>query len=153
MKKTLLCASLLLASVSSCIVIFAAGFGLESAASAEQPNIVFVLTDDMRKSDLRFVPETRRLLGDRGMEFENAFVTYAMCCPSRASILTGLYPHNHRVFTNEAPDGGEPGFRPKDGSTVATWLDGAGYRTALFGKYFNDYAGVYRPPGLGRVAR
>jgi N-acetylglucosamine-6-sulfatase len=147
MKKTLLCASLLLASVSSCIVIFAAGFGLESAASAEQPNIVFVLTDDMRKDDLRFVPETRRLVGGRGMEFENAFVTYAMCCPSRASILTGLYPHNHRVFTNEAPDGGEPGFRPKDGSTVATWLDGAGYRTALFGKYFNDYAGVYRPPG------
>jgi arylsulfatase A-like enzyme len=101
----------------------------------------------MRKDDLRFVPETRRLVGNRGMEFENAFVTFAMCCPSRASILTGLYPHNHRVFTNEAPEGGEPGFRHLDNSTLATWLDDAGYRTALIGKYFNGYAGTYQPPG------
>jgi arylsulfatase A-like enzyme len=101
----------------------------------------------MRKDDLRFVPETRRLVGNRGMEFENAFVTFAMCCPSRASILTGLYPHNHRVFTNEAPEGGEPGFRHLDNSTLATWMDDAGYRTALIGKYFNDYAKTYQPPG------
>jgi N-acetylglucosamine-6-sulfatase len=146
-KKTLLYASLLLATVSSSVAIIGTWFGSQSAANSEKPNIVFVLTDDMRKDDLRFVPKTRRLVGRRGMEFENAFVTFARCCPSRASILTGLYPHNHRVFTNEAPEGGEPGFRPKDGSTVATWLDGAGYRTALFGKYFNHYAGVYRPPG------
>ncbi len=147
MKKTLLCVSLLLATVSSSVAIIGTWFGPQGTASSEKPNIVFVLTDDMRKDDLRFVPETRRLVGNRGMEFENAFVTFAMCCPSRASILTGLYPHNHRVLTNEAPHGGEPGFRPKDASTVATWLDGAGYRTALFGKYFNDYAGTYRPPG------
>lgn len=147
MNKTLLYVSLLLAAVSSTIVVVAAWFGLESAASSENPNIVFVLTDDMRKADLRFVPETRRLVGNQGMEFENAFVTFAMCCPSRASILTGLYPHNHHVFTNQAPKGGEPGFRPKDNSTLATWLDGAGYRTALIGKYFNDYAGTYQPPG------
>jgi len=81
------------------------------------------------------------------MDFENAFVTFAMCCPSRASILTGLYPHNHCVFTNEAPEGGEPGFRYLDNSTLATWMDDAGYKTALFGKYFNDYAGTYQPPG------
>jgi N-acetylglucosamine-6-sulfatase len=74
-------------------------------------------------------------------------VTFAMCCPSRASILTGLYPHNHRVFTNEAPQGGEPGFRHLDNSTLATWMDEAGYRTALIGKYFNDYAKTYQPPG------
>src|SRR5215216_5790079 len=146
-KKTLLCVSLVLATVSSSVAIMGTWFGPQSAARSEKPNIVFVLTDDMRKDDLRFVPETRRLVGNRGMEFENAFVTFAMCCPSRASILTGLYPHNHRVFTNEAPEGGEPGFRHLDGSTLATWLDGAGYRTALIGKYFNDYAGVYRPPG------
>jgi N-acetylglucosamine-6-sulfatase len=122
-KKTLLCVSLLLATVSSSVAIMGTWFGPQSAQSAarsEKPNIVFVLTDDMRKDDLRFVPETRRLVGNRGMEFENAFVTFAMCCPSRASILTGLYPHNHRVFTNEAPEGGEPGFRHLDNSTLAT---------------------------------
>ena len=147
MKKFLLCASLVLATVSSSVAITGTWFGPQSAARSEKPNIVFVLTDDMRKDDLRFVPETRRLVGNRGMEFENAFVTFAMCCPSRASILTGLYPHNHRVFTNEAPEGGEPGFRHLDNSTLATWLDDAGYRTALIGKYFNGYAGTYQPPG------
>ena len=150
MKKTLLCVSLVLATVSSSVAITGTWFGpqsAESAARSEKPNIVFVLTDDMRKDDLRFVPETRRLVGNRGMEFENAFVTFAMCCPSRASILTGLYPHNHRVFTNEAPEGGEPGFRHLDNSTLATWMDDAGYRTALIGKYFNGYAGTYQPPG------
>jgi arylsulfatase A-like enzyme len=70
-----------------------------------------------------------------------------MCGPSRASILTGLYPHNHRVFTNDRPAGGASGFRRLDGSTPATWLHDAGYRTALFGKYFNDYAGTYQPGG------
>src|SRR5215216_1092580 len=146
-KKTLLCVSLVLATVSSSVAIMGTWFGPQSAARSEKPNIVFVLTDDMRKDDLRFVPETRRLVGNRGMEFENAFVTFAMCCPSRASILTGLYPHNHRVFTNEAPEGGEPGFRHLDNSTLATWMDDAGYRTALIGKYFNDYAKTYQPPG------
>jgi N-acetylglucosamine-6-sulfatase len=157
-KKTLLCVSLLLATVSSSVAIMGTRFGphsaqstgpqsAQSAARSEKPNIVFVLTDDMRKDDLRFVPETRSLVGNRGMEFDNAFVTFAMCCPSRASILTSLYPHNHLVFTNEAPEGGEPGFRHLDNSTLATWLDDAGYRTALFGKYFNGYAGTYQPPG------
>ena len=147
MKKTLLCISLVLAIVSSTVAIIGTWFGPLSAARSEKPNIVFVLTDDMRKDDLRFVPETRRLVGNRGMEFENAFVTFAMCCPSRASILTGLYPHNHRVFTNEPPEGGEPGFRHLDNSTLATWIDDAGYRTALIGKYFNGYSGTYKPPG------
>jgi N-acetylglucosamine-6-sulfatase len=146
-KKTLLCVSLVLATVSSSLAIMGTWFGPQSAARSEKPNIVFVLTDDMRKDDLRFVPETRRLVGNPGMEFENAFVTFAMCCPSRASILTGLYPHNHRVFTNEAPEGGEPGFRHLDNSTLATWMDDAGYRTALIGKYFNDYAKTHQPPG------
>jgi hypothetical protein len=146
-KKTLLCVSLVLATASSSVAIMGTWFGPQSAARSEKPNIMFVLTDDMRKDDLRFVPETRRLVGNRGMEFENAFVTFAMCCPSRASILTGLYPHNHRVFTNESPEGGEPGFRHLDNSTLATWMDDAGYRTALIGKYFNGYAGTYQPPG------
>jgi len=58
-------------------------------ATPTQPNIVFILTDDMRKDDLRYMPKTRTLLEREGMSFENAFVSNALCAPSRATILTG----------------------------------------------------------------
>lgn len=128
----------------------------ESAASQpERPNMVFVLTDDMATGDLEHMPKTRRLLADRGASFENAFVTYSLCCPSRATLLRGQYPHNHRVFNNSAPYGGAPRFRElgRDDSTVATWLDDAGYTTAFVGKYMNAYGlqgDTYVPPGWDR---
>ena len=72
------------------------------------------------------------------------------CCPSRASILTGRYSHSNGVYTNQngQPHGGFRAF--DDRSTVATWLDEAGYRTAMLGKYFNGYEGPYVPPGWDR---
>ena len=72
-----------------------------------------------------------------------------MCCPSRATVLTGKYPHNHGITGNYPPDGGEPEFRSsgQDQDTVATRAQAAGYRTALIGKYMNGYAGEYEPPG------
>jgi arylsulfatase A-like enzyme len=80
--------------------------------------------------------------------FDHAFVSDALCCPSRATILTGQYAHTTGVWQNEPPYGGFPKFR--DGSTVATWLRAAGYRTGLFGKYLNQYSGRYVPPGWDR---
>ena len=59
-----------------------------------KPNIVFILADDMRKDDLTYMPQTRSLLADKGMSFSNAFVSNGLCCPSRASIMRGQYPHN-----------------------------------------------------------
>jgi hypothetical protein len=59
-----------------------------------KPNIVFILADDMRKDDLKYMPQTRALLQDEGMSFENAFVSNALCCPSRATIMRGQYSHN-----------------------------------------------------------
>jgi len=124
-----------------------------------QPNIVFILTDDMRKDDLRYMPQTRALLQRGGMSFENAFVSHALCAPSRATIMRGQYAHNDGVWSNSATDspststGGWQAYRAKgnEADNVATRLHDAGYRTALFGKYMNRYAGTtYKPPGWDR---
>jgi N-acetylglucosamine-6-sulfatase len=124
-----------------------------------RPNIVFILTDDMRKDDLRYMPQTRALLAGEGMRFENAFVSHALCAPSRATIMRGQYAHNDGVWSNSATDspststGGWQAYRTKgnEADNVGTRLRDAGYRTALFGKYMNRYAGTtYVPPGWDR---
>jgi N-acetylglucosamine-6-sulfatase len=114
-------------------------------AEPRRPDIVLILTDDQRWDSLWAMPNVRRLLVDHGVTFSNAFVVNSLCCPSRTSILTGDYSHTTGVYTNVRPDGGFPAF--DDRSTVATWLDGAGYDTGLFGKYLNLYPGRYVPPG------
>jgi N-acetylglucosamine-6-sulfatase len=96
------------------------------------------------------MPNVRRLLVREGIGFRNGFVTNALCCPSRSSLLTGRYSHSTGVYTNN-------GFRRfHDSSTVATWLDAAGYRTGLIGKYLNGYGkldgNTYIPPGWDRWA-
>jgi arylsulfatase A-like enzyme len=115
-----------------------------------EPNVLFVLTDDMRASDLSYMPETRKLLAGGGVKFNKAFVTNSLCCPSRATILRGQYAHNHQILSNRLPLGGFDKFRSLDleDSTIATWLHDAGYDTMLIGKYFNGYDNTtYVPPG------
>jgi len=107
----------------------------------------------MRADDLEYMPKTQERLAQEGTTFSNAFVSYSQCCPSRASILRGQYTHNHQVLSNAAPDGGFEKFyvQGHEGSTVATWLQSAGYSTVLMGKYLNGYPGSgdasYVPPG------
>jgi arylsulfatase A-like enzyme len=86
------------------------------------------------------------------MTFRRAYVAQALCCPSRASILLGQYLHNHGVTSNAYPSGGFERFRElgHEASTIAVWLQQAGYRTILVGKYLNEYpAGLplHVPPG------
>jgi arylsulfatase A-like enzyme len=115
----------------------------------ERPNIIFILTDDQPYETVQFMPTVRDVLIKDGVNFENGFVTTSLCCPSRVSILTGEYVHNHKVYTDRMPLGGAPKF--DDTSSVATWLQDAGYRTAYYGKYLNDYDALtplgYVPPG------
>lgn len=119
------------------------------AAAATRPNIVFVLTDDqdLTLGSLDFMPRTRDLIARQGVTFANHFVPLSLCCPSRSTILTGVYPHNHKVYTNFPPDGGFERFDELglEETTIATALHAAGYRTALFGKYLNGYPGVEAP--------
>src|SRR5215471_1368469 len=122
-----------------------------------QPNLILILTDDLEQGSIAYpgpiayMPQIQSLLVNRGLTFSNAFVTRALCCPSRASILRGQYPHNHTITSNRLPDGGEARFRELglDSSTIATWLQAAGYNTVLIGKYMNSYAKpwTYLPPG------
>jgi N-acetylglucosamine-6-sulfatase len=112
-----------------------------------QPNIVLILTDDQRFDELRHLPAIGSKLVGRGMNLRRAFVVNSLCCPSRATILTGTYSHTTGIYLNgDGGAGGFPDFR--DGSTIATWLRDAGYRTGLFGKYLNHYESArYIPPG------
>jgi N-acetylglucosamine-6-sulfatase len=125
----------------------------EAEGTTAKPNIVFILADDMRKDDLKYMPKTRSALGDKGMTFSNAFVSNALCCPTRATIMRGQYAHNTGVWSNKGSSGGLRAFRNNgnEKDNVATRLDAAGYRTGLFGKYLNQYSGTKgKPPGWDR---
>jgi N-acetylglucosamine-6-sulfatase len=119
------------------------------------PNIVFVLTDDLSENLVRFMPHVLQMQ-HRGETFGNYFVTDSLCCPSRASILTGRFPHDTRVFDNSPPEGGYAVFheRREERETFALALQREGYSTALMGKYLNGYkpgsiqeGGSRVPPG------
>ena len=112
------------------------------------PNFVVIMTDDLNNQSMARLPGIETLMGSKGVTFENSYVTYALCCPSRATFLRGQYPHNHGITGCEG-NLGEPRFRQlgRDQSTVATWLDDAGYQTKYLGKYLNGYQGPYIPPG------
>ncbi len=122
-------------------------------AVLERPNIIVIVADDLDAASLEAMPRAKALLADQGTSFTNFFVSLALCCPSRATILRGQYAHNHQVLTNRPPNGGFQRFRAlgHELSTVATWLHDAGYHTVLLGKYLNGYPqGVdptYVPPG------
>jgi arylsulfatase A-like enzyme len=127
--------------------------GITSAGAATKPNILFVLTDDLDLGELAQMPIVQSKLAQQGVTFQNNFVSVSLCCPSRSTTLRGQYSHNTGVKTN---GGGNGGFGTAhslgiESSTIATWLNDAGYRTALIGKYLNGYPGTagdtYVPPG------
>ncbi|WP_435771136.1 sulfatase family protein [Nocardioides sp. SYSU DS0651] len=107
-----------------------------AGALPDRPNVVVVMADDMRVDDLAFAPSLRRLVADHGVSFENSFSPFPLCCPARASFLTGQYAHNHKVLWHEPPFG-YGAF--DDSRTLATSLQEAGYRTGFIGKYLNRY--------------
>lgn len=121
-------------------------------ARSTAPSLVLVVFDDLDLELAREMPTLQRLQ-ESALSFPNAFVTAPLCCPSRASILTGQYPHNHGVLTNRGERGGHGRFLETGGEerTLATWLRAAGYRTALVGKYLNRYGvdtdPAHVPPG------
>jgi N-acetylglucosamine-6-sulfatase len=117
------------------------------------PDVVVVLTDDQPARTLAGMPQVQRLLVERGTTFGNAMVPTSLCCPSRASLLTGQFAHDTGVWSNSRPTGGWWRFHEdrNEERTLATALAARGYRTGLVGKYFNSFANWspegYTPPG------
>ncbi|HKZ26946.1 MAG TPA: sulfatase [Rubrobacteraceae bacterium] len=150
--------SALLVSLATLTALLVAGcssafmFPTEAKEMSDRPNMIFVLADDLDYASAQKMPNLRSLLAEGGTSFENAFVSQSLCCPSRATILTGLYAHNSGIKGNKPPDGGFEKFRDEglEEDTIAARLQEGGYRTAFFGKYLNGY-GVddpgYVPPG------
>jgi N-acetylglucosamine-6-sulfatase len=152
----LACLSIFLLFVAGCSGSEASAPGAsqeeEAESAADRPNIVFILTDDLDFASSKKMPQITSLLADQGTSFEEAFVSHSVCCPSRSTVLTGLYDHNHNVLSNKPPDGGFEKFVSEghEEDSIAVALQEGGYRTAFFGKYLNGYpAGdpTHVPPG------
>jgi N-acetylglucosamine-6-sulfatase len=135
------------------------------AVTKPRPSFVVIQTDDQtldqlydtfgQNPTLQAMPNTLRLIGKRGMTFSQHYVSYPLCCPSRVSLLTGRFAHNHNVRGNVPPNAGYTGFsfRGAMNHNLAVWLQSAGYRTIHVGKFLNGYGdephdtGLTVPPG------
>jgi N-acetylglucosamine-6-sulfatase len=138
-----------------------------SEAEGQKPSFVVVQTDDETMEELYdgvrmlngaeefAMPNTLQLLGEKGVTFSRYYTPYSLCAPSRVSLLTGRYAHNDNVRGNVPPNGGWTGFQSRlaYSHNLATWLQGAGYRTIHIGKILNGYGdapyspGTEEPPG------
>lgn len=160
---------LIAAGVLALLLIAGAASGQPraAAASASRPSFVVIQTDDQTLDQLYAtytpfegvpivaMPNTLNLIAGRGITFNRYYVPYPLCCPSRVSLLTGRYAHNHNVRGNVPPNGGYTGFSFRGAMThnLAVWLQQAGYRTIHIGKFLNGYGdepfddGKTVPPG------
>jgi arylsulfatase A-like enzyme len=147
-----------------CVLTAAGQRSDATAATPQPPSFLVIQTDDQtleglyatfRQPEIRAMPNTLDLIAKRGMTFNRYYVSYPLCCPSRVSLLTGRYAHNSGVKGNVQPNGGYFGFsfRAAASHNIATWLQGAGYRTIHVGKFLNGYGdepyddGTSVPPG------
>jgi N-acetylglucosamine-6-sulfatase len=134
--------ALLLAALLSVAVALAPPGGeakKRKKATHARPNIVLIMDDDQSVNLQQFLAKTNAAIADKGVTFDNSFVNYSLCCPSRSTMLTGQYAHNHGVRGNQLPTGGYSKLAPTLGNTLPVWLQRAGYYTAHIGKFLNGY--------------
>ncbi|HZK51121.1 MAG TPA: sulfatase-like hydrolase/transferase, partial [Actinomycetota bacterium] len=135
--------SLLVVSAEATAVSRASESG-SFTVSTDAPNILIIVTDDQRPDMMSFMPRTQRLFGRQGVRFERAFATTPLCCPFRASLMTGQYAHNSEVRRN----GDTRNLNHEH--TLQRYLYDGGYRTALLGKFLNSWPREDPPPYFER---
>ena len=119
------------------------GSGSPGQPGAGRPNVIVIMTDDQTVESMRVMPGVRWSLAAPGTTFERAFASTALCCPSRATLFTGQYMHNHGVLGNRPPEGGYGRLDTRE--YLPVWLQRAGYHTVHIGKFLNRY-GQDSPP-------
>ncbi|WP_436498063.1 sulfatase family protein [Actinokineospora sp. HUAS TT18] len=112
------------------------------STAATRPNVLLIVTDDQPKHTQWATQKTFDWIAGQGVRFSNAHVTTPLCAPSRASVFSGKYAHNHGVRDNGHP------YNLDQSTTVQRQLKQAGYRTGLFGKYLNSWTLSDNPPGF-----
>jgi N-acetylglucosamine-6-sulfatase len=139
----------LFAAIMGLLLLLAPAIG-QGSNIPRQPNIIFILTDDLSLNLLPYMPRVLQMQ-QNGVTFSNYFVADSLCCPSRSSIFTGRYPHNTGVLGNAGPSGGYTAFEANNMQSVsfAEALSAAGYRTAMLGKYLNGYQPKLNGPDPG----
>jgi arylsulfatase A-like enzyme len=140
LRAALLATALLAAAVTAALTLSAGNAPARGPASAQSlppPNVIEIVTDDQTVRDLEVMGATKRLIADEGVTFGNSFVNFSMCCPSRATLLSGQYAQNHGVMGIYPPTGGYGKF--DSDNSLALWLQRGGYHTAHIGKMLNGY--------------
>ena len=156
----------LLALLAGLVLATLPGTGSAQQPAKPKPSFVVIQVDDATLDQLyatfspggiplQAMPYTLSLIAGRGIAFNRYYVPYPLCCPSRVSLLTGRYAHNHNVRGNVPPNGGFTGFKARQAYShnLAPWLQAAGYRTIHIGKFLNGYGdepfdeGKDVPPG------
>jgi N-acetylglucosamine-6-sulfatase len=131
------------AGLAAALALIAVAAGALAAGAAQGAaigkNVIFILTDDMTSSELAGMPNVMSEIAGQGTSFNRAYVSFPLCCPSRATMMSGQYMHNHGVRGNFPPQGGWPKFQPHESNDLPVWLHGAGYHNVHIGKYMNGY--------------
>ena len=117
----------LAAGITALAALGGSAEGKSKSSSAVRPNVLVLMTDDQTVESMRVMPNVKTLIADQGVTFDNSFVSYSLCCPSRSTFLTGQYAHNHGVWGNAAPNGGY--YKLDSTNTLPVWLQRAGYQT------------------------
>jgi len=118
------------------LCIISSACGSTNRQDDPRPNFLVIISDDQRYDTMEYMPKTQELIFDQGVTFSHAYITTPLCCPSRSSMLTGMYAHNHGVLENSMELKLE---------TVVNALHKNGYYTGLVGKYLNSWDGEKRP--------
>jgi N-acetylglucosamine-6-sulfatase len=149
-RKSTAGGALIVALACFCVALLLRG-GEDARGQSGKPNVIMFTTDDQTLRDMIVMPRTTNLIGSQGTNFQRAFTSFPLCCPSRISVQTGQYAHNHKVLGNTPPSGGYQVFNDKNDLPI--WLQTAGYRTIHIGKMPNGFPAPngadYVPPGWG----